>query len=112
MRVLLDENLPEGLVEPLRLLGHTVDSVASLRLKGLDKGRLYREVASAYDLFFTKDREFANRVSTPAEPAPVRVILTVIRQQPGTSGAPPATPLVPRLTASCGDRASRAARSP
>jgi hypothetical protein len=47
VRVLLDENLPEGLVEPLRLLGHTVDSVASLRLKGLDNGRLYREVASA-----------------------------------------------------------------
>lgn len=70
MRVLLDENLPEGLVVPLRLLGHTVDSVASLRLKGLDNGRLYREVASAYDLFFTKDREFANRVNTLAEPAP------------------------------------------
>ena len=82
MRVLLDENLPEGLVESLRFLGHTVDSVASLRLKGLDNGRLYREVASGYDLFFTKDREFANRVSTLAEPAPVRVILTVIRQQP------------------------------
>ena len=82
MRILLDENLPEGLVESLRLLGHTVDSVASLRLKGLDNGRLYREVASGYDLFFTKDREFANRVSTLAEPAPVKVILTVIRQQP------------------------------
>jgi hypothetical protein len=82
VRVLLDENLPEGLVEPLRLLGNTVDSVASLRLKGLDNGRLYREVASAYDLFFTKDREFANRVSIMAEPAPVRVILTAIRQQP------------------------------
>ena len=73
MRILLDENLPEGLVEPLRFLGHTVDSVASLRLKGLDNGRLYREVASAYDLFFTKDREFANRVSTLTEPAPVRL---------------------------------------
>jgi len=70
VRVLLDENLPEGLVESLRLLGHTVDSVASLRLKGLDNGRLYREVASGYDLFFTKDREFANRVSTLAEPGP------------------------------------------
>lgn len=82
MRILLDENLPEGLVEPLRRLGHTVDSVASIRLMGLDNGQLYREVASAYDPFFTKDREFANRVSTRAEPAPVRVILTVIRQQP------------------------------
>jgi len=72
VRVLLDENLRKGLVEPLRLLGHTVDFVASLRLKGLDNGRLYREVASTYDLFFTKDREFANRVSTLTGPALVR----------------------------------------
>ena len=82
MRILLDENLPEGLIEPLRVLGHAVDSVASLRLKGLDNGRLYREVASAYDLFFTKDREFATRVSTMPKPAPVKVILAVIPQQP------------------------------
>jgi hypothetical protein len=54
VRILLEENLPEGLIEPLRLLGHAVDSVASLRLEGLDNGRLYREVASGYDLFFTK----------------------------------------------------------
>jgi len=82
VRVLLDENLPEGLVESLGLLGHAVDSVASLRLKGLDKSRLYREVASAYDLFFTKDREFANRVNTLTEPATVRVILTAEASRP------------------------------
>jgi hypothetical protein len=79
---LLDENLPEGLIEPLRRLGHIVDSVGSLRLKGIDNGRLYREVASRYDLFFTKDREFAARVSGLTETAAVSVILTVIRQQP------------------------------
>ena len=33
--ILLDENLPEGLIEPLRLLGHAVDSVVSLRLMTL-----------------------------------------------------------------------------
>ncbi len=82
MRVLLDENLPEGLVESLRRLGHAVDSVASLRLKDLDNSRLYWEVASAYDLFFTKDREFANRVNTLTEPAPVRVILTAEASRP------------------------------
>jgi hypothetical protein len=82
VRILLDENLPEGLVEPLRRLGHVVDSVGSLGLKGLENGRLYREVASGYDLFFTKDRGFAERVETLTEPARVRVILTVIRQQP------------------------------
>lgn len=52
MRILLDENMPDGLVAPLRSLGHTVDSVGSLRLKGLDNTRLYREVAQGYDLFF------------------------------------------------------------
>lgn len=82
MKILLDENLPEGLIEPLRRLRHIVDSVGSLRLKGLDNGQLYREVASGYDLFFTKDREFATRVNRLAEIAPVSVILTVIRQQP------------------------------
>ena len=36
MRILLDENMPECLLTPLRLLGHTVDSIASLHLKGLE----------------------------------------------------------------------------
>jgi hypothetical protein len=82
VRILLDENLPEGLVEPLRRLGHRVDSVGSLQLKGIDNGRLYREVASGYDLFFTKDREFATWVSSLKEPEQVGVVLTVLRQQP------------------------------
>ena len=82
MRILLDENLPEGLIEPLRRLGHVVDSVGSLGLKGLENGRLYREVASGYDLFFTKDRGVAARVETLTDPAGVQVVLTVIRQQP------------------------------
>ncbi len=68
MRILLDENLPEG-IEPLRGLGHVVDSVGSLGLKGLA------------NLFFTKDREFAARVQGLEEPARVKVVLTVIRQQ-------------------------------
>jgi hypothetical protein len=48
VRILLDENMPDGLLAPLRLLGHAVDSVTSLRLKGLENARLYREVAQAY----------------------------------------------------------------
>ena len=82
MRILLDENLPEGLIEPLRRLGHLVDSVGSLRLKGVDNGRLYRQVAVGYDLFFTKDREFAARVESLEDTSPVTVVLTVIHQQP------------------------------
>src|SRR2546430_16654655 len=71
-----------GLIEPLRQLGHIVDSVGSLRLKGLDNGRLYREVASGYDLFFTKDRQFVAQLDIVTEPGPVKAVLTVIRQQP------------------------------
>lgn len=52
MRILLDENMPESLRRALVELGHTVDSVASLRLKGIDNGRPYGEVAQRYDLCF------------------------------------------------------------
>ena len=31
MRILLDENMPEDLLTPLRVLGHTADSIASLQ---------------------------------------------------------------------------------
>jgi len=82
VKILLDETLPEGLIEPLRQLGHIVDSVGSLRLKGLENGRLYREVASGYDLFFTKDRQFVAQLDAVTEPSSVKVVLTIIRQQP------------------------------
>ena len=82
MRILLDENMPEGLLTPLRLLGHTVDSIASLHLKGLENSPLYREVARGYDLFFTKDREFAAQVGSLGPPTSVKVIVTTLLQQP------------------------------
>jgi hypothetical protein len=52
-----------------------------LKLKGLDNGRLYREVAIRYDLFFTKDREFVERIEA-VPTSTVKVVLTTIRQQP------------------------------
>ena len=42
MKILLDENLPASLLSSLRRLGHQVDSVNSLCLKGIDNGALYR----------------------------------------------------------------------
>jgi hypothetical protein len=54
VRILLDENMPESLRRALAELGHEVDSVASLRLKGLDNGRLYQDVAQRYDLCFSR----------------------------------------------------------
>jgi hypothetical protein len=82
VRILLDENMPDGLLAPLRLLGHAVDSVTSLRLKGLENARLYREVAQAYDLFFTKDRAFGARVQAFQPAAGAKVIVTRLRQMP------------------------------
>ena len=45
MKILLDENMPDSLVGALNDLGHEVDSVNRLKLKGLDNGTLYRQVA-------------------------------------------------------------------
>jgi hypothetical protein len=47
--------MPESLVEALEHLGHQVDSVNHLKLKGLDNGTLYRQIAIDYDLCFTRD---------------------------------------------------------
>lgn len=86
MRILLDENIPESVRRALRALGHEADSIFSLRLKGLDNGRLYREVAQSYDLLFTKDRELvrsvrAIRVLHSAHS--VRVLRVTLPQGPG-----------------------------
>jgi predicted nuclease of predicted toxin-antitoxin system len=55
VKILLDENLPESLLKSLQRVGHQVDSVNTLRLKGIDNGTLYRQVAQNYELCFTRD---------------------------------------------------------
>jgi len=62
MKILLDENLPDSLVDLLSEHGHKVDSVNRLNLKEIENGALYHEVASDYDLLFTKDAGFAHNV--------------------------------------------------
>ena len=54
--------MPESLLGALENLGHEVDSVNHLKLKGLDNGTLYRQIAVAYDLCFTRDAGFAHNV--------------------------------------------------
>ena len=83
MRVLLDENMPEPVRRALRALGHEVDSVVSLHLKGLDNGRLYREIAQAYDLCFTRDRGFVAYVRALDQPGSVKVIRVTLPQVQG-----------------------------
>jgi hypothetical protein len=54
--------MPESLVGALEGLGHEVDSVNHLKLKGLDNRTLYRQVAIGCDLCFTRDSAFAHNV--------------------------------------------------
>jgi len=82
MKILLDENLPESLVTALQQLGHQVDSVNRLRLKGLDNSTLYRQVAQNYDLCFTKDVGFAHNVRQMPSTSKVKVLRVAIPQQP------------------------------
>ena len=82
MRILLDENMPESLRRALVELGHEVDSVASLRLKGIDNGRLYQDVAQSYDLCFSRDRVFVQSVRAIDRPGTVKVLRVTIAQAP------------------------------
>jgi predicted nuclease of predicted toxin-antitoxin system len=82
MKILLDENLPEGLIEPLKALGHSVASVNTLGLKGIDNGTLYREFAPQYDVCFTKDKGFAQSVQNLPQAKSTKVLLVTLPQQP------------------------------
>jgi predicted nuclease of predicted toxin-antitoxin system len=81
VRILLDENLPESLVSALQQLGHHVDTINSLRLKGLDNGTLYRKIAQAYDLCFTKDAGFVHNIRQMREPTKTKLLRVLLPQQ-------------------------------
>jgi hypothetical protein len=55
--------MPESLAGALEDLGHEVDSVNDLKLKGIDNGTLYRQIAVAYDLCFTRGGFCSQRTS-------------------------------------------------
>ena len=72
--------MPESLVGALEGLGHEVDSVNHLKLKGLDNGTLYRQVAIGYDLCFTRDSAFAHNVRQMRDPSQVKVLRVIVPQ--------------------------------
>ena len=73
--------MPESLLGALENLGQEVDSVNRLKLKGLDNGTLYRQVAVAYDLCFTRDAGFAHNVRQIRGPSQVKVLRVTVSQQ-------------------------------
>jgi predicted nuclease of predicted toxin-antitoxin system len=83
VKIPLDENLPHKLVAALRAEGHTVESIHTLRMQGLDNGSLYRFAISNFDLCFTKDVGFANIVRQGSTPAnDFKLIHVVLQQKP------------------------------
>ncbi len=82
MKILLDENLPESLVDLIADLGHEVDSVNSLNLKGIENGELYSEVAVKYDLCFTKDAGFAHNIRQNTGGGEVKLLWVKLFQEP------------------------------
>ncbi len=81
MKILLDENLPDSLLVALQKVGHEVDSINRLHLKGIDNGTLYLQGAQEYDLCFTRDAGFAHNVRQIHQRSKVKVLRVVIPQQ-------------------------------
>jgi predicted nuclease of predicted toxin-antitoxin system len=82
VRILLDENLPRKLLAALRTEGHEVESVLTLKLKGLDNGRLYKLACEKYDICFTRDAGFAHNARQQDHPAQFKLIHVTLAQKP------------------------------
>jgi predicted nuclease of predicted toxin-antitoxin system len=82
VRILLDENLPRKLLAALQGEGHEVESVLSLKLKGLDNGRLYKLACEKYDICFTRDGGFAHNARQQDHPTQFKLIRVTLAQKP------------------------------
>ena len=61
--------MPESLVTALGRLGHQVESVNRLGIKGIADEPLYRDLAQTYDLCFTRDAGRCSIVASLSERA-------------------------------------------
>ena len=82
MKILLDENLPRKLVAALRAEGHEVESVITLRMQGLDNGRLYKFAIQNFEVCFTRDFGFANNVRQGKQPEKFKLLRVTLEQKP------------------------------
>jgi predicted nuclease of predicted toxin-antitoxin system len=81
VRILPDENLPRKLVAALRAEGHEVESVHTLRMQGLDNGKLYEFAVANFDVCFTRDFGFANNVRQGQAPAKFKLFRVTLSQK-------------------------------
>jgi predicted nuclease of predicted toxin-antitoxin system len=82
VKILLDENLPRKLVGALRAEGHEVESVITLRMQGLDNGKLYQFAIQNFDVCFTRDFGFINNVRQGKAPEKFKLLRVTLAQKP------------------------------
>jgi len=91
VRVLLDENLPHDLVEPLS--SHDVVTVQGMGWAGVENGELLRRASGQVDAFITMDRKLEREQNLTA--LPFGVVLMVAR----SNRVQDLQPLVPAVLA-------------
>ncbi len=82
MKILLDENLPRKLVAALRMDGQEAESIHTLRMQGLDNGRLYQFAQQNFDLCFTRDFGFAHNARQGPPPGRLKLLRVTLSQKP------------------------------
>jgi len=82
VKILLDENLPQKLVTALRAKGHETESVHTLRMEGLDNGRLYQFAIQNFEVCFTRDFGFIHNVRQSPPPMKFRLLRVTLPQKP------------------------------
>jgi predicted nuclease of predicted toxin-antitoxin system len=82
VKILPDENVPRKLVPALRAGGHEVESVHTLRLQGLENGKLFEFARDNFDICFTRDAGFARDISKAALPVRLKVLRVTLPQKP------------------------------
>jgi predicted nuclease of predicted toxin-antitoxin system len=82
VKILLDENLPRKLVAALRAEGHEVESVITLRMQGLDNGKLYQFAIQNFEICFTRDFGFTHNVRQGQVPEKFKLLRVTLAQKP------------------------------
>jgi predicted nuclease of predicted toxin-antitoxin system len=82
VKILLDENLPRKLVAALHAEGHEVESVITLRMQGLDNGRLYQFAIQKFEVCFTRDFGFINNARQGSLPEKFKLLRVTLEQKP------------------------------
>jgi predicted nuclease of predicted toxin-antitoxin system len=82
VKILLDENLPRKLVAALRAEGHEVESVHTMRMQGLDNGKLYQFAVENFDLCLTRDFGFVSNIRQGKMPARCKLLRVTLPQKP------------------------------